>query len=177
MTNIGPWTSVSMPYVSGQHGDAWSAEAAEHGGTGTQKLLSVDEMAAPAAVAHMLGLAPDEPVIVRRRLMLFDDHPVELTDSYYPAAIARGTRLAEARKIPGGAVAFLAALGHPPRRISEDVSARVATPDERATLQLGESSCVLVLARTLCTDNDLPVEASIMTMTADGRRLRYELTP
>ena len=177
MTNIGPWTSVSMPYVNGQRGDAWGAEAAEHGGTGTQKLLSVDETAASTAVAHMLGLAPDEPVIVRRRLMLFDGHPVELTDSYYPAAIARGTRLAEARKIPGGAVAHLSDLGHPPRRISEDVSARLATPDERATLQLDEPSCVLVLARTLFTDNDLPVEASIMTMTADARRLRYELTP
>ena len=41
-------------------------------------------------------------------------------------------------------------------RISEDVSARLATPDERATLQLDEPPCVLVLARTLFTDNDLP---------------------
>lgn len=177
MTHIGPWTSVSMPYVSGQRGDAWSAEAAEHGGTGTQRLLSVDEIAASTTVAHMLGLAPDEPVIARRRLMLFDSHPVELTDSYYPAAIARGTRLAEARKIPGGAVALLSELSYPPRRVSEDVSARLATPDEQATLQLGGPSCVLVLARTLFTDNDLAIEASIMTMVADGRRLRYELTP
>ena len=46
MTNADPWTSVSMPYVSGQRGDAWGAEAAEHGGTGTQKLLSVDEVTA-----------------------------------------------------------------------------------------------------------------------------------
>lgn len=166
-----------MPYVSDQRGDAWGAEAAEHGGTGTQKLLGVEEVPASAAVAHMLRLAPGEPVTVRRRLMLFDHHPVELTDSYYPAAIARGTQLAEARKIPGGAVAFLADLGHPPRRVSEDVSARPATSDERTTLQLGAQSCVLVLARTLFTENDLPVEASIMTMVADGRRLRYELTP
>lgn len=177
MTNSGPWTSVSMPYVSGQRGDVWGAEAAEHGGTGTQKLLSVEEMAASATVAHMLGLCPDEPVIVRRRLMLFDDHPVELVDSCYPVSIARGTRLAEPRKIPGGAVALLADLGHPPRRVREDVSARLATPDERTTLQLGAPSCVLLLTRTLFTENDLPVEASVMTMAADGRRLRYELTP
>jgi DNA-binding GntR family transcriptional regulator len=177
MTNAGPWTSVSMPYVSGHRGDAWGAEAAEHGGTGTQKLLSVDEVAASATVADMLGLDPDEPVVVRRRLMLFDDHPVELVDSYYPATIARGTRLAESRKIPGGAVALLANLGHPPRRVREDVSARLATPDERTTLQLDAPSCVLLLARTLITENDLPVEASVMTMVADGRRLRYELTP
>lgn len=177
MTDAGPWMSVSMPYISGHRGDAWSAEAAAHGGTGTQKLLGADELPASTTIARMLGLASGEPVVVRRRLMLFDGHPVELTDSYYPAAIARGTRLAEARKIPGGAVALLTDLGHPPRRVREDVSARFATPDERVALRLDTPSCVLVLARTLFTENDLPVEASVMTMVADGRQLRYELTP
>jgi DNA-binding GntR family transcriptional regulator len=177
MTSSGPWTSVSMPYVSGHRGDAWGVEAAEHGGAGTQKLLSVDEVAASATVADMLGLDPGEPVVVRRRLMLFDDRPVELVDSYYPATIAQGTRLADPRKVPGGAVALLADLGHPPRRVREDVSARFATPKERTALQLDDPSCVLLLSRALITENDLPVEASVMTMVADGRRLRYELTP
>jgi DNA-binding GntR family transcriptional regulator len=177
MTDAGSWTSTSMSYVSGHRGDAWGVEAAEHGGTGTQKLLSVDEVSASEAVGRMLGVAAGEPVVVRRRLMLFDDHPVELVDSYYPATVARGTRLAESRKIPGGAVALLAGLGHPPRRVREDVSARLATPQERAALRLDDPSCVLLLARTLITENELPVEASVMTMVADGRRLRYELAP
>ncbi|TCP50112.1 DNA-binding GntR family transcriptional regulator [Tamaricihabitans halophyticus] len=177
MTGSGPWTSVSMPYVSGRASDAWGAEAAEHGGRGTQKLLSVEEVAASAMVADMLGLVAGEPVIARCRLMLFNDHPVELVESYYPAGIARGTRLAEARKIPGGAVAFLADLGHPPRRVREDVSARLATAHERTTLMLDDPSCVLLLARALVTENDRPIEASVMTMVAEGRRLRYELTP
>jgi GntR family transcriptional regulator len=177
MTSAGPWTSVSMPYVSGHPGDAWSAEAAAHGGTGTQKLLSVDEVTASAAVADALGLAPGDPVVVRRRVMLFNDHPVELVESYYPAAIARNTRLADSRKIPGGAVALLAALGHQPRHVREDVSARLATPHERTMLHLDNPSCVLLLSRVLTTDNGLAVEASLMTMVADDRRLRYELTP
>ncbi|EHR60601.1 UTRA domain-containing protein [Saccharomonospora cyanea] len=176
MTSASPWTSVSMPYVSGHRADAWSAEAAAHGGTGTQRMLGVDEVAASAAVADALGLASGEPVVVRRRLMLFDDRPVELVDSYYPAGIARNTRLADPRKIPGGAVAFLADLGYPPRRVREDVSARLAAPYERTVLQLSDPSCVLLLSRTLSTDNDLPVEASVMTMVSDNRRLRYELT-
>jgi DNA-binding GntR family transcriptional regulator len=128
-------------------------------------------------VADMLGLDRGAPVVLRRRLMLFDDHPVELVDSYYPATVALGTRLAEFRKIPGGAVALLAELGHPPRRVREDVSARLSTTDEQAALRLGSPSCVLLLARTLITENDLHVEASVMTMVADGRRLRYELMP
>lgn len=177
MTTVGPWTSVSMPYVSGQPGDAWGAEAAAHGGTGSQKLLGVEDMVAPEVIADMLGLAPGDPVVVRRRLMVFDDHPVELVDSYYPATIARGTKLAQVGKIRGGAVALLADLGYPPRHVREDVSARLATPDERTLLRLDDPSCVLLLTRTLLSDNDRPVEASVMTMVADGRRLRYELTP
>ncbi|PPK63348.1 UTRA domain-containing protein [Actinokineospora auranticolor] len=171
------WTSVSMPYVSGHRSDAWAVEAAEHGGSGTQKLLGVEEVPAPEMVADMLGVEPGEAVVLRRRVMLFNDHPVELTDSYYPAAIARGTKLAEPRKIRGGAVALLADLGHPPRRLREDVSARLATPDEQDALRLDAAACVLLLARVLLTDEDRPVEASVMTMVADGRRLRYELTP
>jgi GntR family transcriptional regulator len=177
MTSVGPWTSVSMPYVSGHRGDAWGAEAAEHGGTGTQKLLSVEEETASATIADMLGLDVGEHVVVRRRIMLFDDQPVELVDSYYPATIARGTRLSDPRKIPGGAIALLTDLGYPPRRVREDVSARLATPHEQTSLQLSDPSCVLVLSRALITGNDVPIEASVMTMVADGRRLRYELTP
>jgi GntR family transcriptional regulator len=176
MTSAGSWTSVSLPYVRGHRGDVWSAEAAEHGGTGTQKLLSVEEEAASATIAEALGLAPDEPVVVRRRVMLFNDEPVELVESYYPADIARNTRLADSRKIPGGAVALLADLGHQPRHVREDVSARLATPDERTLLRLDDPACVLLLSRVLITDSRA-VEASLMTMVADGRRLRYELTP
>jgi GntR family transcriptional regulator len=177
MTSASPWTSVSMPYVSGHRGDAWDTEAAERGGTGTQKLLSVDEVPASVTVADALGLDAGEPVVMRRRIMLFNDHPVELVESHYPASIARDTRLADSRKIPGGAVALLSDLGHPPRHVREDVSARLATPQERTVLQLNEPSCVLLLSRVLTTENDLAVEASVMTMVADDRRLRYELTP
>jgi GntR family transcriptional regulator len=176
MTSASPWTSVSMPYVSGHRADAWSVEAAAHGGTGTQRLLGVEEVAASATIAAALGLTAGDPVVVRHRLMLFDERPVELVDSFYPARIARDTRLADPRKIPGGAVAFLADLGYPPRHVREDVSARLASPHERTVLQLGEPSCVLQLARTLSTDDDVPVETSVMTMVADNRRLRYELT-
>jgi len=53
----------------------------------------------------------------------------------------------------------------------------LATPHELTVLQLDGPSCVLLLSRVLTTDNALPVEASVMTMVADGRQLRYELTP
>ncbi|MGW4528967.1 GntR family transcriptional regulator [Amycolatopsis sp. NPDC004378] len=171
------WTSVSMPYVSGRPGDTWSAEAAQHGGKGTQRLVDVGQVSARGPVAEALGVGAGETVVVRRRIMLFNDRPVELVESYYPLAIARGTGLAERRKIRGGAVALLAELGHRPQRVREDVVARLATAEERAELTLDDPACVLQLSRVLYDQDDVPVEASVMTMVAEGRRLRYELTP
>jgi GntR family transcriptional regulator len=112
-------------------------------------------------------------VIVRRRLMLFDNRPVELVDSYYPADLARGTALAEARKVRGGAVALLAELGHRPRHVREDVTSRLATAPERTTLHLDDPAAVLQLTRVLDT-GDRPVEVSVMTSTG---RLRYAAEP
>jgi DNA-binding GntR family transcriptional regulator len=121
-----------------------------------------------------LGVPSGELVVLRRRLMLLDEQPVEITDSYYPHWLAAGTALAEPRKIRGGAVTLLAELGHSPQRVREDVEARTASAEERDLLALGGESPVLVLYRLVLSDR--PVELSVMTMVAANRRLRYELT-
>jgi GntR family transcriptional regulator len=173
------WVSVSTPYVmpraKGQQ-EAWSAEATRHGGVGTQRLLEVAELVPAAEVTEALRLESGTPVVLRRRMMLLDDRPVELTNSYYPASIARGTGLAESRKIRGGAVSLLAELGYRASRVSEDVYTRQPTEDERASLALNDHEWVLGLTRVLTTADGLPVELSVMTMTAARRRLRYELS-
>ncbi len=172
------WTSVSMPYVVPRVDDApepWATEAAAHGGVGTQRLLDVAEVDPPPEVAEAFQAVDGIQVLVRRRLMLFDERPVELTDSYYPLHLARGTALAEPRKIRGGAVSLLAELGHRPRMATEDVRARRPTATERALLDLASDEWVLSLTRLLTTDAGVPVEVSMMTMVAEGRRLRYQV--
>ncbi|MEN3308816.1 MAG: GntR family transcriptional regulator [Micromonosporaceae bacterium] len=178
MTELGEWVSVSTPYVTPRSAgdrEAWADEASQQGHTGTQRLVEVAELVPPPAVAEALHVASGEPVVVRRRVMLLDGEPVELTDSYYPASIARGTRLAEPRKIPGGAVTLLAELGYRPRRVSEDISARLATAEERESLALGADEWVLHLVRVATAENGQPVEASVITMIAKDRHLRYQL--
>lgn len=175
MSETNAWTSVSLPYVTGDARNAWATEAQQHGHDGTHKLLAVQETDPSPAVVAALGLALGESAIVRRRVMLLDQHPVELTDSYYPPAIARRTRLADPRKIPGGAPALLTTLGYPARQVQEDVSARLATPAEQQALELEDGDCVLILFRITTTDGNRPIEASIMTMVARGRHLRYQL--
>lgn len=171
----GKWVSTSTPYLAAQGGDAWGQDAADQGGRGTQRIVFAGETTAPANVASMLGLREGAPVIARRRVMHLDGLPVELTDSHYPVGFAQGTPLAEPRKIPGGAVKLLAEMGLVGADVQEEVTARPSTRDEQEALQLADGEWVLTLARLTRTSDGSPVEASVMTMPARQRKLRYRL--
>ncbi|WP_445282624.1 UTRA domain-containing protein [Streptomyces sp. DSM 118148] len=168
------WMGEAQPYLAPRRAgerDAWSTEAAAHGRRGSQRLLAVEEVAPPPPVRDFFGTEPGETVVVRRRLILLDDEPVELADSYYPTHIARGTRLAEHRKIPGGAVTLLAALGFSPEDDPlEDLHATTATTSQCTALGLPSGAPVLVLTRFAMSTTGEPMEVSVMTMT---RHLQY----
>ncbi|MFB7939762.1 GntR family transcriptional regulator [Streptomyces sp. NPDC056049] len=171
------WISETAPYLAPRapgQSDAWTDEAARRGRRGGQRLLRAGETDAPEGIGAALGLPPGERVVVRRRLILLDDRPVELADSYYPVSVAGGTALAEPRKVPGGAVTLLGRLGYVGAEVVEDVSAGLATPEEREHLGLSEGSAVLRLLRLTRTADGTPMEASLMTMPA-GRHLTYRL--
>ncbi len=136
------------------------------------RLLSVRELTPPADVAAALGLEAGEVAVVRRGVTYQNDQPVELTDSYYPATIARDTGLAEPRRIPGGAASLLAGLGYAVHETVEDVSAGLPAPEARNALALPAGAPVLLLTRTSLTANLLPVELT-QTVIPRGRHLRY----
>ncbi|MGW4882978.1 GntR family transcriptional regulator [Streptomyces murinus] len=169
------WVSSSMPYLTPRQKDqtdAWGDEAAARGGTGSQRIVQAGEVPAPEAVAALLGTPT---VVVRRRVIQLDGIPCELTDTYYPASIAGGTRLAEKGKIPGGAVTLLAELGHVGARVREDVTARMPSTEERDILRLAPDEPVLTLTRVTLDGGDRPIQADMMVMPAHRQRLRYEL--
>ena len=173
-----PVMHVSTSYVT-QVGDhprgSWQSEAERHGMRGTQQLTEVAEVAAADDVAGLLGVEPGSAVVVRRRVMLLDDEPVQLADSYYPLDFVRGTPIAEPRKLPGGTVAALERLGLELGDFEEYVSARAATPQERQALQLADGVPVLVLIRTTYTTDRRPVEISQAVLAADRHQLAYRL--
>lgn len=167
------WTTSSATYLHPRapgESDPWTSAAP---GRSTQRLLGVDEVVGPSKVAALLGLTSSESMVVRRRLILLDDEPIELASSHYPARIAAGTALASPKKIRGGAPTALAELGYRATRVTEDIEMRAATDQERELLGLTAGSPVLTLTRTTYSDHT-PVEASLMVMKAP-RRLRYEL--
>ncbi|WP_329167318.1 UTRA domain-containing protein (plasmid) [Streptomyces sp. NBC_01717] len=174
MSSDDAWMGEAQPYLAPRkpgERDAWSVEAATRGRRGSQRLLAVQEVDAPEPVRDFFGLDTSTKVVVRRRLITLDDQPVELADSYYPLHIARGTRLAEMGRIPGGAVTLLAKLGFTPESEPlEDVAASTATSAECGQLCLPVRTPVLVLTRFTTSTNGTPMEVSIMTMT---RHLQY----
>jgi GntR family transcriptional regulator len=176
MTDDRDVISTSTPYVasgSARTSDAWAAEATAAGRRGTQTIAWAREVPAATPVAAALDLPDGSPVVTRRRVVLLDDQPVELADSYYPPDIAVGTALAEPAKIRGGAAALLANLGHIAAEVLEDITARMPTDEEQAALQVGPSEPLLILARVSVGTDGRPFEYAVMTMVARGRVLHY----
>jgi GntR family transcriptional regulator len=173
--STGSWVSTSLPYLTPQQKDAWAAEAAAQGRRGTQRILHAGDAPAPAEVAVLLGVAEGEPVVVRRRLILLDERPNELTDTYYPLHIAQGTALTGTAKIRGGAVTLLAELGHVGALVREDVTAALPDEEERRTLDTAPGEPVLRLTRLTLDRDDRPIQVDRMVMSALRQRLRYEI--
>ncbi|MCA6092456.1 UTRA domain-containing protein [Streptomyces sp. SCA3-4] len=174
----GQWVSSSMPYLTPHptgRPDAWSTETAAQGRRGSQRIVHAGEVPAPHVVAELLELPDGEPVVVRRRMVFLDDEPNELTDTYYPAGIARGTRLAGTAKIPGGAVTLLAELGHVGAVVREDVTARMPTREEAEALHTTPDEPVLQLTRVTLDSHERPIQVDVMTMPAHRQRLHYEI--
>jgi DNA-binding GntR family transcriptional regulator len=170
------WTGSSTPYIESGHGDAWGKEAAGQGRKGTQQILKAEEGPAPLAIATALNIPAGSPVILRQRLILLDNSPIELAHSYWPSLIATGTPLATTDRIRGGAVSLLNELGYSPGAVTEDVHTRPPTKEEAEALQLTDSSeWVLALTRTITTPDGHPYEVSVMVSPGRIGRLHYSM--
>ncbi|MFJ6664010.1 GntR family transcriptional regulator [Streptomyces sp. NPDC091383] len=178
--NSSDWVSSSVPYVVPRakgEGDAWQDEAAARGGVGSQRVVQAGEVPAPTEVAALLAIGEGADVVVRQRIIYLDDQPTELTDTYYPVDVARGTRLEGTAKIRGGAVTLLAELGYTAHRVREEVSARMPTETERRVLDLADADPVLCMTRVTLDAAGQPFQVDVSVFPASGQRLRYELEP
>ncbi|MFV2095285.1 GntR family transcriptional regulator [Micromonospora sp. LOL_014] len=142
--------------------------------------LGVETVDADAQVGRAFGLADTGRAVVRRRLILEDDRPVELADSYYPESVAAGTPLADNRKIKGGAVRVLTNLGLAPHQVSEHVTARRPTDHEQELLDIPADEPLLVLTRISRAATGQPVEYAVMrtvTSRSTGHTYQMQVSP
>ncbi|GAA2459180.1 GntR family transcriptional regulator [Streptomyces pulveraceus] len=154
----------------------WLTETAKGGARTRSTLLEVGESRPPADVAGALGLPESGTAFLRRQLLVIDDEPAELVASYHPLEITRGTAMEARRKIPGGTPILLAELGYPPRLSVDRVSARIPTQEQCRALRLPGDLPVLRTLRVVYSDNDRPIEATIMVEAGHMYELRYEFT-
>lgn len=155
----------------------WLTEATRHGAAAHSTLLKVAEVRPPADVSAALNLAADETALLRQQILTIDDEPVELVKSYYPLGIARGTAITGKRKVKGGTPSLLAELGYPPRLSVDRVSARVPTQEQFQALQLPSDLPVLRTLRVVHSDDDLPIEVTVMVKAGHLYEMQYEFTP
>jgi len=139
----------------------------------TYKLLDVLEVDAPREIAAALG---EERAVVRRRLMLREEEPVEFSESYYPLSIVAGSALTRRSKIRGGAPAVLAELGYPQRTFIDRVSIRPPTTEEAEMLELPEGIPVFRQFRVVYSEDERPVEVSVLIKGGHLYELMYRQT-
>ena len=129
----------------------------------------------PAEVADRLKVGDDARVVVRSRRYLLDGRPVETAVSYIPADLAKGTPISDPNPGPGGIYARLEEQGHTLERFTEEVSARMPTPQAIRLLALPPGVPVFRLVRTAYDIDGRAVEVCDTIMVADAYLLAYEL--
>jgi GntR family transcriptional regulator len=154
---------------------AFLAESEQVAATPLVDMIEVSEARPPAEVADCLRLAEDSPVVIRSRRYSLDGRPVETAVSYIPADLARGTPIAEPNPGPGGIYARLEESGHILERFTEEVAARMPTPDEARALALPPGVPVFRLVRTAFDRDGRAVEVCDTIMAADAYLLAYDL--
>jgi GntR family transcriptional regulator len=154
---------------------AYLAEAEEENSVPRVEVIHVGPEKAPGDVARRLSLKSGTKVLVRRRRYFTDDQPTEIAVSYIPWDVAAGTAIADENPGPGGIYARIEELGHRLGQFSEDVTARMPTPEEVRALRLPAGTPVLTLVRVAFDTEGRAVEVCDTVMSADHYVLAYVL--
>jgi len=157
-----------------QGNSAFSADALSSGFAAEVDSIEVRREQASPLVAERLRLADSSEVIVRSRRYLADGRAVQSAVSYLPVAFAEGTAIEQENSGPGGIYARLEENGHRLGRFTEEVGARMPTPEERRALDLDAGVPVMTVTRVAYDVDDVPVEVCETVIVSDAYILEYE---
>lgn len=153
---------------------AFTVEAEKSGYSPQVDHIVVSRERANSFVAERLRISGDDDIVVRSRRYLANGRPVETAVSYIPAAFAEGTKIEQVDTGPGGIYARLEENGHALARFTEEVAARMPTPEERRQLELEPGVPVLTVLRTAYDTDDVAVEVCDTVKVASAYLLEYE---
>ncbi|MFC4591337.1 GntR family transcriptional regulator [Sphaerisporangium corydalis] len=133
--------------------------------------LTITREAAAGEAARVLDC---DEVWVRRRRYSVDGRPVQLAASHFPADLVTGSPITAQDTGPGGVYARLRDLGHAPVHFTEEVRARMPTPEESAKLGLPAGTPVIEVCRSAFAGGGAAVELNKMIMDAASYVLQYD---
>ncbi|MEU8718293.1 GntR family transcriptional regulator [Streptomyces sp. NPDC048663] len=164
---------IYMAPADGGQPYRWISEAEKRSQRASVKLLEVETVTPPFEVREAFGLSANSQALVRKQLLLVEDEPTELAQSYYPLDLAEGTAMMERRKIKGGTPTLLASLGYPPVSFVDEVSSEIPTEEEVVSLELPKDMPVMMTFRVVYSDDERPIEVSLLVKAAHRYRMRY----
>ncbi|MFD9598649.1 GntR family transcriptional regulator [Kitasatospora sp. NPDC059973] len=152
--------------------DDWATAIKDAGREPRETIIKTVEPAEPQ-IAAWLRIMPGAEVVKRARVRSVDDEPFQLSSSYFPGTIARGTLLDEDRElsIPGG---VLRHIGHPQTGVRDEISTRMPTPEETELLKLPVGTPVIQHVR-IGHGAEAPVRVMVTIAPGDRHLLVYEM--
>jgi DNA-binding GntR family transcriptional regulator len=152
--------------------DSRAADLLNQGESASVSLLRVGAVMAPNRAASALELDTDTPVIARRRLIMTDIGPVELSSLYVPVELSAGTDIGKSEPLPDGVLQHLAdRKGISFDHATERISARLPTAEESELLRVDESDAVLTLLVTVYDSAGHPQLAVDAVMPANRQEI------
>ncbi|MEV6630080.1 UTRA domain-containing protein [Actinoplanes sp. NPDC051470] len=152
-------------------------EVSRQGRTPHAECRSVTQQPAPPDVADRLLIDPHTVVICRENRYYADDEPVQNGTTYIPIGVAGSDSHVTTKALGRGSLySRFEELGYDVARIREQVTTRLPTPTESASLKIPPGVPVLEIMHTSYDKQDRPFEVTCFTIRADLTVLDYEMT-
>lgn len=169
---VNAMTEMTIPDKQGNR-RTWREIAADYGMAGSQRATGAGRAAAPVDVADAFGYEADTEVAWRQRLLLIDDHGVQIATSYYPRFVVDAIpSLVEAERLRTNAMELMAQAGFAIAGGTDLVFARAIERDEAELLDVEAGAPVTEVFRVASDTEDRIV--TVERMVSDSARLRQQ---
>ncbi|WP_405095560.1 GntR family transcriptional regulator [Micromonospora sp. NBC_01412] len=159
------------------HAATFNVEAARQGRVGRQDIREVTRVPATAETARWLAVPEGTDLLVRRRIMLIDEEPYQLGDSYYLNDLVQETAIAVPEPVEEGVLSVLERVhGKPISYYIDELSFRMPSPHEAELLRLDPGVCVVRTVRVAYDADEKPLEAFDQLLAGDKHVLVYEVS-
>lgn len=155
--------------------DSFTTMVERQGVANTHQDVSCEVLAADDEIAALLGLEEGIQVLARRRVMWADGSPSMTGDSYYPLPFVQNGRLLDPADIPEGDDQELEDNGHVAARYHDQITTRMPTPQESATLEIPPGIPIARVVRTGYESDTTPCETYVQVLPGDRYILDYDI--